>query len=302
MRPLTSLARHAPVQLVEALGLELSPRRARLLGVVPQALIFGDGTRKVRVTTTCGAMPAKTPGVVVAAVPPGAALTLARHLSWGGLSAAVQGQWWPPDSRPYAEDMAITAALVQADVDNASVAKPETLVAELVAGPSLLPAESRAAIAVAAQLGPTWGVVEGPSWRPVVFKTRPAGGPFSHRVEFTWAGSGQLCLLVENASVHGPTWRRRRHDPERYAEAGRRMVEACDAEMRPGGWLRRAGTVLAGQGWEIVPGEPDHLLAAAGVGTHFYLRPPNCAGLLWRGFAAADLAGIVGSLRTCAVI
>lgn len=302
MHTVEALARQAPGRFAEALGLELGSRRARLVGVVPQALVLGDGTRKVRVTTTRGAMAIQTPGIVVAAVPPGGARPLGRHVTWGCLASAVTGQWWPQEARDIADDVALGASFVQTDVDHASVAKPETLLAELAAGASPLPPESRVAIAVAAQLGPAWSAVEGPSWRPVVAKSLPAPGFLSYRIEFSWAGNcGQLCLLVKDSSVNGPTWRRRSKDPERYVRALSRAVTVADEAMRPDGWLLRTGTMLAGRDWEIVPGHPDHYLAGASVETRYYLRPPNAAGLLWRAPAGVDLALIVDSLRQCAL-
>jgi hypothetical protein len=298
MRSMAALARLAPGQFAEALGLELAPKRARLVGVVPQGLVLGDSTRKVRATTTLGAMPAQAPGVVVSAVPPGAAQTTGRYMAWGGLAVAIAGQWWPSDARPVAGGVVAAAGLVQTEVDRAEITKPETPLSELTSGASLLPPESRVAIAVASLLGPAWSAVEGPCWRPIVTTSRPGPGSLSYRVEFSWAGNyGQLCLIVKDNSAHGPTWRQRHSDPERYVAALRRAVAGADEAMRPGGWLRRTGTTLADRGWDIVPGHPDHLLAAAGVSTHYYLRPPNAAGLLWRPPLGADLAHIVDSLR-----
>lgn len=296
MRALESLARQAPGQLTEAIGLELSPSRARLVGVVPQAIILGDGDHKVRVTTTVGAVPRQAGGVVIAAVSPGSAKTSGRYISWGGLLTAVQGQRWPRDIEDDVLGVAMLASFVQADVDAAAVAKPEQTWERVVGGASPVPPESRLAIAVASMLGPTWGAVEGPSWRPVVEKSRLVGGSVSHRVELSLAGCPQLALLVRDGSVHGPTWKQRQKDHDRYVAAIGKMAALASEEMQPGGWLCRTGDVLAGRGWQLSPGHPDHLLEAAGIAAQHHFRPPNGAGLLWKAPNGMTLGKTVDSL------
>lgn len=297
MRSVEVLARQAPRQLSEAMGLELSPKRARLLGVTTQAIVMGDGDHKARVTVTRGAMPAQATGVVLSAVPPGSAQVLGRHMPWGGLSTALIEQWWPAEVRSDAESLAVLAGDVQSEVDKASVAKPETTWEALTGGASVLSSESRFTVAMSALLGPTWGCVEGPSWRPVVSKARDIVGGLEHRVELCFAGSPQLALLVSDPHQYGPTWQKRFHRPERYVACMTKMTESADKEMQPGGWLRGSGDSLVRSGWQIVPGGSDQLLAAAGVASRYLLRPPNAAGLLWRAPAGKTLGEILGSLQ-----
>lgn len=307
---ITVLARSAPGGLAESLGLRLDPATVRLAATLPGArLVLADGAGARTQVSLALAAPLRAKGLVVPALPSGQARRPYAQLSWGGLHAALSRRSWPGPAQHSASRLAVLAAAVQVAVDEASVTKPETGVAELVSSGGLLPGAARLAAAVLSGLieagaGRDVGIeaLAGPSRRPAVRLSRWLSARTSVQAELSLGPAGvQLVLLVSQGAVWGPTWQRRHRDPQRYVAALSQVVPEATAQLASGGWLGEGGHVLEGKGWRQVEGQPDRLLLRrAGVHTTLVLRPPSAAGLLWLAPSGADLGLLVATMADLA--
>lgn len=307
---ITELAKSAPGELAESLGLRLDPATVHLAATLPGArLVLADGAGTRTQVSLALAAPSRAKGLVVLALPSGRARHPYAQLSWGELHTALSCRGWPGPAQRSASRLAVLAAAVQVAVDEASVTKPETGVAELVSSDGLLPGAARLAAAVLSGLieagaGRDAGIeaLAGPARRPAVRLSRWLSSTTSVQAELSLGPPGvQLVLLVSQGAVWGPTWRRRQRDPARYVAALSQVVPEATAQLASGGWLGEGSHVLEGKGWRQVESQPDRLLLRrAGMRTTLLLRPPSAAGLLWLAPLGADLALLVATMADLA--
>ena len=310
LRLLAQVVRAEPGALVEALGLDLDRRTARLSGLLDgrRATVSDGAGASARVDLTTGAMVASLHrsslggGLLVSAVPPGPVRLSVEHATWGTLGERLQRPRWSQRARSEVDQIVGISRSLHEAVDRSLAASTSaaTDLLHLAGDDGHLPGPSRfavAALAVALRSGAGDGANElcalaGPSHHPVVRLARQVGGvTLTTELGLGAKGEAQLVNLVWRDGARGPTWRRRDRDPAGYVAALLQTLPVVDAHLVPGGFLSDTRDGAEACGWELREGRPDRLLMErSGVKCSLVLRPPAAAGLRFVAPSGADIA------------